>query len=72
MTRALKALKVVPVEVVTYAAAVYPAVLADLVPAAWHHVEQYANKPGRSRSQPTQTPSPIDAGDYAPTVSPRP
>ncbi|MBB4752477.1 transposase-like protein [Actinoplanes lobatus] len=44
-TRALKALKVVPVEVVTDAAAVYPAVLADLVPAAWHHVEQYANNP---------------------------
>jgi IS6 family transposase len=36
---------VVPVEVVTDAAAVYPAVLADLVPAAWHHVEQYANNP---------------------------
>jgi IS6 family transposase len=43
-TRALKALKVVPVEVVT-AAAVYPTVLADLVPTAWHHVEQYANNP---------------------------
>ncbi|MET0520748.1 MAG: IS6 family transposase [Jiangellaceae bacterium] len=27
------------------AAAVYPAVLADLVPAAWHHVERYANNP---------------------------
>jgi IS6 family transposase len=38
-------LKVVPVEVVTDAAAVYPAVLADLVPATWHHVEQYANNP---------------------------
>jgi IS6 family transposase len=44
-TRALKALKTVPVEVVTDAAAVYPAVLADLLPAAWHHVEQYANNP---------------------------
>jgi IS6 family transposase len=44
-TRALTTLKVVPVEVVTDAAAVYPAVLADLVPAAWHHVEQYANNP---------------------------
>jgi IS6 family transposase len=38
-------LKTVPVEVVTDAAAVYPAVLADLLPAAWHHVEQYANNP---------------------------
>jgi IS6 family transposase len=44
-TRALATLKVVPVEVVTDAAAVYPAVLADLVPAAWHHVERYANNP---------------------------
>jgi IS6 family transposase len=44
-TRALKALKTVPVEVVTDAAAVYPAVLADLVPVAWHHVERYANNP---------------------------
>jgi IS6 family transposase len=44
-TRALKALKTVPVEVVTDAAAVYPAVLADLLPAAWHHIEQYANNP---------------------------
>ncbi|GAA3744786.1 hypothetical protein GCM10022225_30550 [Plantactinospora mayteni] len=39
-TRALTSLKVV-----TDAAAVYPAVLADLVPAAWHHVERYANNP---------------------------
>jgi IS6 family transposase len=44
-TRALATLKTVPVEVVTDAAAVYPAVLADLVPAGWHHVEQYANSP---------------------------
>ncbi len=34
-----------PIEVVTDAAAVYPAVPANLVPAAWHHVEQYANNP---------------------------
>jgi transposase-like protein len=32
-----------PSEVVTDAAPVYPAVLMELVPAAWHHVEQYAN-----------------------------
>ena len=30
---------------VTDAAPVYPAVLEELVPAAWHHVEQYANNP---------------------------
>ncbi|MDI6105933.1 DDE-type integrase/transposase/recombinase, partial [Actinoplanes sp. NEAU-A12] len=44
-TRAPKVLKTVPAEVVTDAAAVYPAVLADLIPAAWHHVEHYANNP---------------------------
>jgi transposase-like protein len=43
--RALSTLKVTPTEVVTDAAAVYPAVLEELVPSAWHHVEQYANNP---------------------------
>jgi transposase-like protein len=41
----LRTLKVIPSEVVTDAAPVYPAVLDDLMPAAWHHVEQYANNP---------------------------
>ena len=41
--RALSSLKVVPSEVVTDAAPVYPRVLDELVPAAWHHVEQYEN-----------------------------
>jgi transposase-like protein len=43
--RALTTLKVTPSEVVTDAAAVYPAVLDDLVPSPWHHVEQHANNP---------------------------
>ncbi|MGE5827512.1 MAG: IS6 family transposase [Micromonosporaceae bacterium] len=43
--RALATLKVVPSEVVTDAAPIYPAVLAELLPTAWHHVEQYANNP---------------------------
>jgi transposase-like protein len=43
--RALRTLTVTPSEVVTDAAPVYPAVLGELVPAAWHHVEQYANNP---------------------------
>jgi transposase, IS6 family len=43
--RALSALKVTPTEVVTDAAPVYPAVLDELIPSAWHHVEQYANNP---------------------------
>jgi transposase-like protein len=38
-------LKVTPSEVVTDAAAVYPAVLDELIPSAWHHIEQYANNP---------------------------
>ena len=43
--RALSTLKVKPTEVVTDAAMVYPAVLDELIPSAWHHVEQYANNP---------------------------
>jgi transposase-like protein len=42
-TRALRTLKVIPSEVVTDAAPVYPGVLDELIPSAWHHVEQYAN-----------------------------
>jgi transposase-like protein len=38
-------LKVTPSEVVTDAAAVYSGVLDELIPSAWHHVEQYANNP---------------------------
>jgi transposase-like protein len=41
--RALTTLKVTPTEVVTDAAPVYPRVLDELIPAAWHHVEQYEN-----------------------------
>jgi transposase-like protein len=41
--RALTTLKVRPTEVVTDAAAIYPAVLDELIPSAWHHVERYAN-----------------------------
>jgi transposase-like protein len=43
--RALSTLKVTPGEVVTDAAAIYPGVLDELVPSAWHHVEQHANNP---------------------------
>jgi len=41
--RALKTVKVVPAEVVTDAAPIYPAVLDELAPSAWHHVDRYAN-----------------------------
>jgi transposase-like protein len=43
--RAIAMLKVKPTEMVTDAAAVYPAVLDELIPSAWHHVEQHANNP---------------------------
>ena len=43
--RALSTLKVTPVEVITDAVPIYPAVLEELVPAAWHHVERHANNP---------------------------
>src|SRR3954466_4295842 len=43
LRRALATLKVTPTEVVTDAAALYPAVLDELIPSAWHHVERYAN-----------------------------
>ncbi len=39
--RALATLQVIPSEVVTDKAPVYPRVLEELIPAAWHHVEQY-------------------------------
>ncbi|MEU7876538.1 IS6 family transposase [Dactylosporangium sp. NPDC049140] len=41
--RAMATLKVRPTEVITDAAPVYPAVLDELVPWAWHHVERHAN-----------------------------
>jgi transposase-like protein len=44
-TRAFRTLKVIPSEVVTDTAPVYPGVLDELIPSAWHHVEQYANNP---------------------------
>jgi transposase-like protein len=41
--RAIATTKVAPVEVVTDRAATYPIVLDELLPAAWHRTEQYAN-----------------------------
>jgi transposase-like protein len=43
--RALSTLKVTPVQVITDAAPIYPAVLEELLPASWHHVERHANNP---------------------------
>jgi transposase-like protein len=41
--RAIGATAMIPVEVVTDQAAAYPAMLDELLPAAWHRTEQYAN-----------------------------
>ena len=41
--RAIGATKVTPVEVTTDQAPVYPAVLDELLPAAWHRTDRYAN-----------------------------
>jgi hypothetical protein len=43
--RTLSTLKVTPSEVVTDAAPVYPRMLDELIPQAWHHVERYVNNP---------------------------
>jgi transposase-like protein len=41
--RAIATTKTTPVEVTTDKAPVYPAVLEELLPAAWHRTQQYAN-----------------------------
>jgi len=41
--RAIGTTAIIPVEVTTDQAATYPAVLDELLPAAWHRTEQYAN-----------------------------
>jgi transposase-like protein len=41
--RALGATKVTPVDVVTDQAQLYPVVLEELLPSAWHRTDRYAN-----------------------------
>jgi transposase-like protein len=41
--QAISVTKVTPVEVTTDQAPVYPAVLEELLPAAWHRTDRYAN-----------------------------
>jgi transposase-like protein len=43
LEQAISTTKVTPVEVVTDKAATYPIALDELLPAAWHRTEQYAN-----------------------------
>jgi transposase-like protein len=59
--RAIGATKVTPVEVTTDQAPVYPAVLEELLPAAWHRTDRYAN----NRSSATTAASRRDCGRCA-------
>jgi IS6 family transposase len=43
LQRGIGTMRVAPVEVVTNQAPVYPAVLEELLPAAWHRTDRYAN-----------------------------
>jgi transposase-like protein len=43
VAQAISATEVTPMEVTTDQAPAYPAVLDDLLPAAWHRTEQYGN-----------------------------
>jgi hypothetical protein len=45
----LTTLKVTPSEDVTDTAPIYPAVVEELIPSAWHHVERHANNPIEGR-----------------------
>ena len=47
----MRTLKVTPSEAVTDAAPVYPGVLDELVPSAWHHIERHANPIEADHSQ---------------------
>jgi transposase-like protein len=41
--QAIGTTKITPAEVITDQAPVYPAVLEDLLPAAWHRTDRYTN-----------------------------
>jgi IS6 family transposase len=51
-TQALNTTTVTPVEVITDKAAVYPKVLNELAPDAWHHTKPYAEVPPVARTPP--------------------
>jgi len=62
---------VTPTDVVTDAAPVYPRVLDELVPAAWHHMERYANnriEAGHGRFKHRLRPTPGTRIDHTATV----
>jgi transposase, IS6 family len=60
-TRALATTKVIPVEVTTDKAAVYPGVLDELAPRAWHCTEAYANNRTEAEPRAAETTPATDA-----------
>jgi transposase-like protein len=50
--RALGSTQVIPTEVVTDRAAVYPAVVDELLPEAWHRTDRYANNRAAGSARP--------------------
>jgi IS6 family transposase len=67
--RAIGTTAIIPVEVVTDQAAAYPAVLGELLPAAWHCTEQYANTASRATTAASKTGGVRCAGSSRTTAS---
>jgi transposase, IS6 family len=63
--QAIGTTKLTPVEVVTDHAPVYPGVLDEVAPAAWHRTDQYAQQPCRGGPRPVEGPPWADAGTQA-------
>src|SRR5215203_44769 len=63
--RAVGTTKVTPGEVTTDQAPVYPAVLEELLPAAWHRIEQYGQQPHRVRPRQAEGTAATDARPQA-------
>jgi transposase-like protein len=61
LRRALGSTKVTPVEVVTDKAAVYPRVLDELAPSAWHRTDRYANNSIEADHRTVETKTAADA-----------
>ena len=59
--QAIGATKITPVEVTTDQAPVYPVVLEELLPAAWHRTDRYGNNPGRVRPRSAEDTAATDA-----------
>jgi transposase, IS6 family len=65
LERAIGVTKVLPVEITSDQARVYPAVLGELVPAAWHRTGRYGQQPGRVRPWPAEGAAWTDARSQA-------